>query len=316
MLETDFQPFENRLRKMARHYGRWARRQDIHCYRIYDADIPEFPFAIDRYEQFVHVSEYERPHERSEIEQRGWRLQCRRIIETVLEVPKEQLFLKDRQPQSGDAQYEKRMAKGREHPVREGGLQFLVNLTDYLDTGLFLDHRQTRERVRQQISGKRFLNLFAYTGSFTVYAAAGKATYSLTIDLSNTYLNWAERNLALNQLTDDRHEYLRADVLDWLKKPTERNFDVIVLDPPTFSNSKAMYSVLDVQRDHAFLVNRCLRLLRPGGLLIFSTNFRRFRLAAATIESDSIREITAQTVPPDFRNKKIHACWEIKRADR
>ncbi len=296
---------------MARHFGKWARRQEIYCYRIYDADIPEFPFAVDRYEQFVHVAEYYRPREWEPETRRGWRYECKQAILRALEIPADHLFFKERQPQSGDQQYEKRMETGKEYVVREGGLRFLVNLTDYLDTGLFLDHRQTRERVRQHSMGKRMLNLFAYTGSFTVYAAAGGALGTLTIDLSNTYLDWAQRNLAINELTGNQHRFERADVLQWLQQPVGERFDLIVLDPPTFSNSKAMHSILDVQRDHAQLINQCLNRLQPEGRLFFSTNFRRFKLDEAAIQTSRIREISRETVPPDFRNKKIHACWEI-----
>lgn len=307
----DLSMFANRLRKMSRHYDRWARRQDIRCYRVYDADVPEFPLAVDRYEDCVHVAEYQRDHPLDEGEYRLWRAGSRQVIGDVLGVPPDRIFFKERQQQKGTQQYEKYGEVGQERIVGEGGLRFWVNLADYLDTGLFLDHRPTRQMVRERAAGKRFLNLFAYTGSFTVYAAAGGAASSLTIDLSNTYLAWARRNLELNELAGRQHRFLQADVVEWLHGPVDEEFDLIVLDPPTFSNSKRMRDVLDVQRDHVDLINRCLARLSPQGVLFFSTNFRRFKLEAGAIRNSAIRDITAQTIPPDFRNPKIHYCFEI-----
>lgn len=307
----DLQMFANRLRKMARHYDKWARRQALSCYRIYDADIPEFPLAIDRYGDYLHVAEYRRSHPLSEEEYRLWRAGCRQVMQEVLSVSPQNIIYKERERQKGSLQYEKRAERQKEITVQEDGLQFIVNLTDYLDTGLFLDHRLTRRMVREQAAGKRVLNLFAYTGSFTVYAAAGGAASTLTIDLSNTYLDWAARNLQLNGLTGPQHRFLRADVKAWLEQPRRELFDLIVLDPPTFSNSKAMRDILDTQRDHPALINACLERLSTGGLLFFSTNYRQFHLEEGQIHSASIRNISSQTIPPDFRNKRIHYCWEM-----
>ena len=308
---TDYTPFANRLRKMDRHISKWARRQGIQCYRIYDRDVPEFPFAVDRYGDFLHVAEYQRNHDRSPEEHRNWIRGCRHTLSEVLEVDLAHIFIKERASQKGKQQYEKQSEKSKEIIVEEDGLQFYVNLSDYLDTGLFLDHRPLRKQVREESSGKRVLNLFAYTGSFTVYAAAGGATESLTLDLSNTYLDWARRNLELNELAGPHHRFEQADVKMWLREDPTEKFDIIILDPPTFSNSKRMRFVLDVQADHSYMINSCIKRLNRGGMIYFSTNFRRFKLDTESIWSQDIRDITAQTIPQDFRNKRIHYCWAI-----
>ena len=307
----DFNMFANRLRKMSRHYGKWARRKGISCYRIFDADIPEFPLAIDIYQDCVHLAEYKRRHPLSDDEYRIWRSGCRRTVQEVLQIEGAKVFFKERKRQKGAQQYERYDSRQSEQIVNENGLQFIVNLSDYLDTGLFLDHRQTRQMVREQAEGKRFLNLFAYTGSFTVYAAAGGAISSTTIDLSNTYLRWAQRNMVINNLDGSQHQFVKADVKQWLQEPVKEVFDLIVLDPPTFSNSTSMRDILDTQRDHPELINQCLARLSPGGTLFFSTNYRRFKLDTEALQTTKVKEITGQTIPPDFRNKKIHRCFEI-----
>ena len=316
MALPDFGVFANRLRKMDRHTGKWARRQGITCFRVYDADIPAFPLAVDRYEDYLHVAEYRRHHKLTQEEYQLWRAGCRQTMSEVLAVPMERIFFKERAPQKGKQQYEKKEERQHEIMVQEGGLQFIVNLTDYVDTGLFLDHRPLRGQVREEVAGRRFLNLFAYTGSFTVYAAGGGASSSLSIDLSNTYLDWARRNLQLNGFDAPAHRFLQADVTAWLSEPVRETFDLIVLDPPTFSNSKRMHDILDVQRDHPELINRCLQRLSPGGILYFSTNFRKFRLDADAIRGAAdLRDISIQTVPKDFRNERIHYCWRIVARD-
>ena len=307
----DFQMLANRVRKMARHLDKWARRSGVTCYRLYDADIPEFPLAIDRYEQYLHVAEYKRQHPLSEEEYQLWRSGCRQVLCEVLDLPAERVFFKFRAPQKGKQQYEKFDQQHFEVVVHEGGLQFWVNLSDYLDTGLFLDHRITRAWVRERAAGKKVLNLFAYTGSFTAYAAAGGAEATTTIDLSNTYLEWAQRNLALNQLDGPQHRFIRDDVKAWLQQPPSERFDLVVLDPPTFSNSKRMKDILDVQRDHVELIEGVLQRMNPGGLLYFSTNLRSFKLDSDRIEGVRIRDLTAQSIPEDFRNKRIHHCFEL-----
>lgn len=308
----DFQMLANRLQKMNRHIGKWARRQGITCYRVYDADIPEFPLAIDWYEGRLHVAEYERDHPLDEEEYLTWRSGCRQIMAETLEVAPELIWFKSRSRQKGTAQYEKFADRGQEFFVHEDGLQFKVNLSDYLDTGLFLDHRQTRKLVRQAAKGKSVLNLFAYTGTFTVYAAAGGASATTTLDMSATYLQWAEENLKINQLNGTQHRFIQTDVTTWLRSEPTEKFDIIVLDPPTFSNSKRMSHSLDIQRDHTYIINRCLQRLRPGGTLFFSTNFRKFKLDTERIWGGArITDISAKTVPEDFRNKKIHYCFQI-----
>ncbi len=307
----DFNILTNRLTKTGRHFAKWARRQGITCYRVYDADIPEFPLAIDLYEDCLHIAEYERNQRLTEEERILYRSGCRQTASEVFQIPANRILYKERKPQKGTWQYEKQAERKQEIVARENGLQFWVNLSDYLDTGLFLDHRITRQMVRERANGKKVLNLFAYTGSFTVYAAAGGAASTTTVDLSNTYLDWARRNLALNALDGPQHHFLRADILQWLQQPHSEKYDLIILDPPTFSNSKNMSGILDIQRDHPMIINRVLALTAPGGQIIFSTNFRRFHLEAEKILSTHIRDISAKTVPEDFRNKKIHYCFEI-----
>ena len=293
---------------MNRHFSKWARRQDISCFRIYDADLKEVPLTIDRYEGMVHISEFQRKDE-SDI---TWREAYQSAVAEVLEVDFEQTYYKVRLPQKGAMQYEKNASIGREEIVREGGLQFLVNMTDYLDTGLFLDHRQTRAMVRELSNGKNVLNLFAYTGSFSVYAAAGEATSTLTLDMSKTYIEWAQRNMRLNGFTSSAHSYDRVDVLAWLMEKPRGVFDLIILDPPTFSNSKMTRNVLDLQKDYPALIEACLLRLAPGGSILFSTNHRRFKLAEDKLPGwVRIRNITSQTVPPDFKAGQAHQAWML-----
>lgn len=310
-IEQKLEPFANRLAKMHKHFGKWARRQGITCYRVYDNDIPGTPLAIDIYENIVHVAEYARDHGMEPEEHAAWLDGCIQVISEVLGVTSDLIYLKYRQRQKGLRQYERFSRLGSEYVVRENGLRFLIKPADYLDVGLFLDHRNTRQMVRQKSEGKRVLNLFAYTGSFTVYAAAGGAAGTLTVDMSNTYLQWADRNLSINGFSDERHRLLQADVLAWLEQPPREQFDLIVLDPPTFSNSKRMEDTLDIQRDHVMLLNRALRFCAPGGTLYFSTNYRRFKLWEEEIRASAIQDISAKTVPEDFRNKKIHQCFRI-----
>jgi 23S rRNA (cytosine1962-C5)-methyltransferase len=310
----DFQMFANRLTKMQRHLAKWANREGISCYRIYDADIPEFPLAVDWYEGRIYAAEYQRDHPLDETEYLAWRSGCRQTLAETFQIPFEQVYFKARSRQKGHTQYEKIAEHRKEFIIHENGLQFKVNLSDYLDTGLFLDHRNTRQMVRKMANGKTLLNLFAYTGTFTVYAAAGGAIASTTVDMSATYLAWARENLRINGLESPDHQFIQADVTEWLKAPATETFDIIVLDPPTFSNSKRMRFALDIQKDHPFLINRCLRRLRPGGSLFFSTNFRKFRMDIDAIWGGAkITDISAETIPMDFRNKKIHYCFEISK---
>ncbi|MBK7408548.1 MAG: class I SAM-dependent methyltransferase [Saprospirales bacterium] len=311
MALPDFQMLSNRVRKMTRHLGKWARRSGVSCYRVYDADIPEFPLAIDRYENYLHVAEYKRNHPLTPEEYQLWKAGCREVLSEVLEIPPDHIFFKFREPQKGKSQYEKQGQQKHELIVHEGGHRFLVNLSDYLDTGLFLDHRITRRMVGERAAGKRMLNLFAYTGSFTVYAAANGAASTTTIDLSTTYLDWARRNLELNGYKGPSHKFIREDVKAWLNQPFSERYDLAVLDPPTFSNSKRMTDILDVQRDHVDLIQGVLRRMEPGGSLFFSTNLRSFKLDADQIRGAQIRDISQQTIPEDFRNQRIHYCFEL-----
>ena len=300
--------FANRLAKNARHLAKWARRQGITCYRLYDRDVPEFPVVIDRYAGRVHLQEFDTGWVQTEAEHAAWLGEVAAATLQVLQVPQAALSVKRRERQRGASQYEKTGVRGEDFIVREGGLQFIVNLDDYLDSGLFLDHRLTRGMVRERAAGKRFLNLFAYTGSFTVYAAAGGAAASVTVDLSNTYQDWSLRNFRLNGMDSNRHHLVRMDVFRYLSEAQSRRekFDLIVLDPPSFSNSKKMQGVLDVQRDHATLIRQSLDLLAPGGELFFSTNLRDFSFDIGAVADARIADITARTIPDDFRN-----CWLI-----
>ncbi len=307
----DCADFENRLRKNYRHLSKWAKRENISCYRLYDDDIPNFPLAIDIYEDYLYIVEYKRKHTLSEEQHSQWLQNCLTICENILQVAPQKIFVRQREPQKGTAQYNKISTQKAEQIVCENNLLFRINLSDYLDTGLFLDHRITRKMVQDEVAGKRFLNLFAYTGSFTVYAAAGNAAQTVTVDISNTYLQWAKANIQLNTLQGPQHYFEQADVLQWLDNVMPDYFDLAVLDPPTFSNSKRMTSVLDIQRDHPTLINKTLQCLKKGGTLYFSTNFRSFKLQTELLRAQTIQNITQQTLPPDFRNKQIHHCYRI-----
>jgi len=311
----------NRLRKNIKNLGRWARREGVSCYRLYDADLPEYAFAIDLYQgekTRVHVQEYQAPASIDAAKAEARLVDAVAVIIKVLEVPAERIHLKVRRKQKGRAQYERQGAAGRLYEVAENGCRFLVNFEDYLDTGLFLDHRITRTMIGELAAGKRFLNLFAYTATATVYAARGGARMTTSVDLSNTYLQWARKNMALNGFAGDQHQLVQADCIAWLEhasqQPKRNRYDLIFLDPPTFSNSKGMRAAFDVQRDHPALIVKATRLLEPGGSLIFSTNFRRFKFNAEALDGLTSEEMTRRTIPPDFaRNPKIHFCWRISK---
>ena len=308
--------FRRRLAKRFKHLAKWARRQGIEAFRVYDRDIPEIPLAIDWYAGWLHAAEYDRPHERTEIEHEVW---LDRMIEAAaaeLGVPPDRTFLKTRRRQRGGEQYQKVDERKALVTVREGGLAFECNLSDYVDTGLFLDHRTTRSLVRDEAAGKRFLNLFGYTGSFSVYAAAGGAVETTSVDLSNTYLEWTRTNLARNGFKDaGRHRTVRDEARAFLEHRARRQeppFDLVVVDPPTYSRSAKSEAPWDVQQDHAGLLELVAGNLARGGVVYFSTNFRRFRLATERLEPlFSIREITSRTIPEDFRNERIHRAWRL-----
>jgi 23S rRNA (guanine2445-N2)-methyltransferase / 23S rRNA (guanine2069-N7)-methyltransferase len=321
--------FANRLEKNIRRLARLAQRAQVSCYRLYDADMPEYSFAIDRYAEalsdavHLHVQEYAAPASIDAQAVRRRRREALSSLPGVLQISPERIHLRLRRRQSGPEQYQRQAAAASSAEqgkltVEEGGLRFLVNLDDYLDTGLFLDHRLTRARLRERARGARFLNLFCYTASATVYAASGGARSTLSVDLSNSYLDWAAHNFKLNGLDSAQHRLERADCREWLRAAVQRPangapaFDLIFLDPPTFSNSKRMHGVLDVQRDHPELIGLCMRLLAPGGVLLFSTNAQRFRADPALEQRWQVKDISAQTLPFDFeRNPRIHRCFEI-----
>lgn len=316
MGETEkFEMFSNRLLKVYRHLNKIARKQNISCYRIYNHDLPEFPFIIEKYESKLYVSEYKRNHQFDEESHQYWMLKSVTVMAEVLEVSSQNIFFKLRQRKVGrEGQYQKTGECKHEFVVQENNLKFIINLSDYLDTGLFLDHRLTRKMVMEQSNEKRILNLFAYTGSFSVYAAAGNATQVTTVDLSNTYINWAKRNMQANGFeTDNKYEFIVADALQYLEAIEPESFDIIILDPPTFSNSKKMAGILDVQRDHVRLIRNCLRGLSPGGTIFFSNNYTKFQLDADKINASAIKDITRATTPFDFEGKLKRSCFLINK---
>jgi 23S rRNA (cytosine1962-C5)-methyltransferase len=311
---SKLQMLENRLVKVFKHLRKTARRQNITCYRVYDDDINEFPFSIELYEDHVYVAEYRRSHGMEEEEHERWLDSSLEVIAKVLEIPLEKIFVKQRQRKaSRQEQYEKLSFESHEMVVQEAGLSFKVNLSDYLDTGLFLDHRITRGMVRAESAGKKVLNLFCYTGSFSVYAAAGGASKVTSVDLSKTYLAWGEENMQLNKIDTGQHEFVHADVLQYLDTLPANEYDLVVLDPPTFSNSKRMKDFLDIQRDHVSILNKVLQATKPGGTIYFSNNYRRFVLEEEQIQASSIKDITSQTMPFDFQQKLIRKCYRIIR---
>ncbi len=308
--------FSNRLRKNLRHLGKWARREGVTCYRVYDADLPEYAVAVDLYEEWVHVQEYAAPPSVDPVRAQARLSDAMAVIPAAVGRAADRVVLKVRRRQKGLAQYERHATTGQFHEVHEGGLRFLVNLTDYLDTGLFLDHRPTRALIRSVARGGRVLNLFAYTGTASVYAASGGAASTTTVDMSSVYLDWARRNMALNGFAEGHaHRVVRADCLAWLAAPHSERYHVIFVDPPTFSNSTRMgEATFDVQRDHVGLLRSVARLLARGGLILFSNNFRHFKMQRSALPVLRVEDITPSTIPPDFqRNPKIHNCWKITR---
>ena len=305
--------FARRLQKRARHLRRWPRRQGITCYRLYDRDIPEIPLVVERYEDHLHISEYERPHDRDRAQHLDWLELMQKTAAEVLSVDVRRVFLKQRHPQKGKIQHQQIGREQYELTVHEGGLQFVVNLSDYVDTGLFLDHRITRSLIQKQATDSEFLNLFAYTGSFSVYAAAGGAQRTTTVDLSGTYLEWAQRNMQLNGFAGNNHAFVKSDGREFVAQlPEAPLYDLAVVDPPTFSNSKDLGSDWIIQEHWAELLNLLIPRMKSGGTIYFSTNYRRFKFNETQLPSVSVREISQQTVPEDFRNQRIHRCWRIQ----
>ncbi len=318
------QMFANRLKKNMDKLAARAKREQVSCYRLYDADMPEYAFAIDLYQsqpegasgRWLYVQEYAPPATVDRAKARARREEAISVLSEVTGLQPDAIYWRVRRPQKGKSQYESLASEGERVLVGEGGLRYLVNFTDYLDTGLFLDHRLTRARIRAEAKGKRFLNLFCYTGAATVCAAAGGAVATTNIDMSRTYIDWSRRNMEVNGFRGDAHQFMQADCLAWLAGSAGARYDLIFLDPPTFSNSKRMEREFDVQRDHVALIRDTMKWLAPDGLLLFSNNFRKFRLDAASLADLAVKDVTRSTIPFDFaRDPKLHACFEIRRPD-
>jgi 23S rRNA (guanine2445-N2)-methyltransferase / 23S rRNA (guanine2069-N7)-methyltransferase len=310
LLSEGGQMFANRLQKNLKQLGKWARREGVECYRLYDADMPEYALAIDLYRDWVHVQEYAAPKSIDPEKAQARLLDALAAIPQALGVAQNRVVIKRRERQAGTKQYQRQASQGEFMEVSEGGAKLLVNLTDYLDTGLFLDHRPLRLRIQREAAGKRFLNLFCYTATATVHAAKGGARSTTSVDLSKTYLDWARRNLSLNGFSD-KNRLEQGDVMAWLAED-RGEYDLIFIDPPTFSNSKRMEGVFDVQRDHVELIDLAMARLARGGVLYFSNNFRKFQLDEGLAARYQVEEISAQTLDPDFaRNSKIHRAWRL-----
>jgi len=303
--------FANRLRKNYRHISKWAERNKVQCYRVYDHDIPEYPYCIDIYADCLHMAGY--LSRRVDIALQDAQLQeAGMLAAKVLQIPDDKVFIKKRRVLARrEEQYEKFAQERHRMVVSEGGLKFWVNLTDYLDTGLFLDHRPLRARFREEAAGKEVLNLFAYTGSFSVFARHGGATGVTTVDLSHTYVQWAKDNFEVNGFDIERDEFVASDVMSFLKAEPSKLYDLVIVDPPSFSNSKRMKGTWDTQRDHPTMLYLLCKHCKPGAKIYFSNNFRNFQPDFNRLRVRSIQDISLATIPEDFRNKNIHKCYEI-----
>ena len=315
MTPEKLQMFENRLLKNYKHRIKQAKRQNISCWRLYDHDLPEYPICVEIYEDYIYIAEYNRRHALTDEEHAIWLADTKTIIAAITGIAIDNMYLRVRKRMDHkEEQYEKDEAvtASKIITVQESGLKFLVNLTDYLDSGLFLDHRLTRQMVQAEAKDTEFLNLFSYTSSFSVYAAAAGAKTVTSVDLSKTYLSWSEENFALNKLKNlVAYQFVHADVKQYLKTLPSNKYDLVVMDPPTFSNSKRMKSVLDIQLDHVELINDVLRAMKPGGILYFSTNYSKFVLSPEQIHSQQIKDITKATTPFDFEGRLKRWCYKI-----
>ena len=302
----------NRIAKNRRRLLPWLEQENISCYRIYDRDIPEIPLAVDWYEGRLLVADFSNREETGKMR----RARLKMITEHLsrgLGISAGDIFVRFHSREKGGTQYLGHGQRCKRVRVKEGGLDFLVNLEDYLDTGLFLDHRKTRQLVRNEAHGKRFLNLFAYTGAFSVYAAAGGAATTTTVDLSNTYLDWAKENMRLNGFTGQNHAFIRDDILGSLEKGmVSGTYDLVVVDPPTVSKGKAMARDFNIQRDHPLVLNRLSRHVAPRGVIYFSTNFKRFTLATNDLLCEKVTEITNEIISRDFSARRGLRCWRIQ----
>lgn len=310
-LSSGAQMLANRLKKNATHLQKWAKRNQISCYRVYDADLPEYAYAIDIYNDFAVLQEYAPPADIPSHKSEKRSLEVIQVVPLALGIAPDKLVVKQRKQQKGSNQYQKINQTKHAMIVTEGEAKLKVNLYDYLDTGLFLDHRPMRLRFAKLAPGTRFLNCFCYTASASVHAALAGA-FTTNVDMSKTYLGWAEENFRLNHINLSKHQFVQSDCLEWLKKTRDR-FDVIFLDPPSFSNSKRMTQTLDIQRDHETLINAAMRLLSPDGILYFSTNFKSFKLSAQISELYQVQNISAETIDLDFkRSTRIHHCFILR----
>jgi 23S rRNA (cytosine1962-C5)-methyltransferase len=311
----------NRLTKNQRQLRKWARKADIHALRLYDRDIPEIPLAVDLYgegeEAALVIALYERPYEKDDLEEASWLDLMAGSAAASLGIAPEKVFLKTRKRMKGLSQYG-RSGEGKvESIIREAGLLFRVNFTEYLDTGLFLDHRPARAAIRAAAKGLRVLNLFSYTGSFSVYAAAGGAAEVTSVDLSNTYLAWSAENFKINRLDSAAHNTVKADAMEYLEEAgrSGKTWDIIIADPPNFSNSTMMKADFDINRDWPALIEGCGRLLAADGLILFSTNSRQLTWDDR-VSSLPAADISDLSIPLDFRNRKIHRCWLLGNTER
>jgi 23S rRNA (cytosine1962-C5)-methyltransferase len=307
---------KNRLIKNQKKLKTYITKNGIEAYRLYNKDIPEYPYLIDIYGDKAVI--YEQGKKLTE-EETQTRLVHQKDIEVVIKevlgIAPESQFFKLREKQKGNEQYRPLDPTSNEFfPINEGSLKFLVNLERYLDTGLFLDHRPLRQFLLQNSQGKKVLNLFSYTGSLSVAAALGGGTVT-TMDMSNTYLEWAYENFLLNKIDPKKHIFYQADVLKEVKLRKEKNehYDTILLDPPSFSNSKRMEEDLDIERDHPILIRDCMELLAENGTLYFSTNKRKFQLHPIITQHYRVKEISHWTIPLDFYHSEIHRAFAIEK---
>ena len=305
---SDLKTIQNRLEKNYKHRAKWAKREGFEAFRLYNKDIPEFPFIVDVYKDNAII--YEKRDEEIDAEKFDHFNFIISAVKYVLNIPEEKVIIKSRKRQVGDTQYTKLEERNELIVVKEYKAEFLVNLHDYLDTGLFLDHRPLRQIVSKSAEGKKVLNLFSYTGSISVAAAVGGAAKVTSVDMSSTYQNWAKKNFEQNNIPLAQHNFIVDSALEYLEKASQR-FDIIVLDPPTFSNSKGMEEDFEVEKDQLFLVKHCLRLLDPAGVLYFSNNKRKFKISPEVLELANVQDITPRTIPEDYKDTKVHMCFKI-----
>lgn len=300
---------KNRLEKNLKKLKPWAQRAKIEAYRLYDRDIPEFPYIVDIYGEHILVYDKSDPVKDAG---KNHLTEILGAIEVLFKIPSDKVILKKRERQEGTNQYNKLAETKNYFSVRESQALFKVNLHDYLDTGLFLDHRPMRYKIYKMANTKKVLNLFCYTGSVSVFAALGGGKVT-SVDMSNTYINWAKENFKLNNINPDEHEFVTENAIEWMDSQRKiQKYDIIFLDPPTFSNSKKMVEEFEVERDQHFLVDACMQMLNVGGVLFFSNNKRKFKLADDLAKKYLVKDITTETIPQDFHDQKIHHCFEIK----